>query len=354
MDATRIAIYPGDGIGIEVTVEVVKILEALKQSAGLPLELTEFDWGERHWRAHGMVAPEDYLKQLRDFDAIFLGALGDPENVPDHVTLKPLIGMRQGFDQYACVRPAKLLPGLETPLAGKGEDQIDLLIVRENSEGEYIDAGGFLRPGAEDGSAVQVAVHSRKGVERILRYGFELARTRKRRLTMATKSNALKYGMVFWDQVFEKIAPEYGDVASEKCHVDALAMNFVRRPEAYDVVVASNLFGDILSDIGGTISGGLGLAPSANINPERSFPSLFEPVHGSAPDIKGRGLANPIAAIRSAAMMLAFLGHTEASAQIDRAVQQVLAEGQVRTPDIGGSATTETLGDAIMQALSAD
>ena len=351
MQAKRIAIYPGDGIGIEVTSEVVKVLEALMKKVGIPLELTEFDWGERYWRTHGKIAPDDYLEQLRTFDAIFLGALGDPENVPDHISLIPLIGMRQGFDQYACVRPARLLPGLKTPLSDKVESQIDLMIVRENSEGEYIDAGGFLRPDAEDGTAVQVALHSRKGVERILRYGFEFARKRRRKLTMATKSNALKYGMVFWDQVFEKIAPQYPDVESEKCHVDALAMNFVRCPEAYDVVVASNLFGDILSDIGGTISGGLGLAPSANINPQGTAPSLFEPVHGSAPDIKGKGLANPIAAIRSAAMMLDFLGFQDAATSVDTAVETVLRAGQVRTPDIGGSATTTQLGDSIIEAL---
>jgi tartrate dehydrogenase/decarboxylase/D-malate dehydrogenase len=292
------------------------------------------------------------LETLRPFDAIYLGAVGDPENVPDHVTLVPLIRMRQEFDQYACVRPAVLLPGVESVLSGALADKIDMVIVRENSEGEYADAGGSLKPGTPDEVALQTAVHTRKGVERIIRYGFELARTRRSRLTVVTKSNAMKYSMVMWDRILAELAPEYPDVEADKVHVDAMTVFLVKNPERFDVVVASNLFGDILSDLAGAITGSLGLAPSANINPERRFPSLFEPVHGSAPDIAGKGIANPIAAIRSAAMMLDFLGECEAAKAIDAAVAANLAEATARTPDLGGTATTVQVGGDIARQVS--
>jgi tartrate dehydrogenase/decarboxylase/D-malate dehydrogenase len=347
MHEYKLAIYPGDGIGIDVVREGVKSLRGAELRFGLRLHMTEFDWGHRYWQRTGKAAPDDYLDTLRLFDAVYLGALGDPRHVPDHITLVPLIKIRQTFDQYVCLRPAQLLPGVSTPLANKQPGDIDILVVRENSEGEYVDAGGLFKTGQADEVSLQTAIHTRKGVERILRYSFELARRRRGHLTMATKSNAWKYGMVMWDRVLSEVSKDYPDVRSDKYHIDALSMNFVRCPEVYDVVVGSNLFGDILSDLGGAIVGSLGLAPSANINPERKFPSLFEPVHGSAPDIAGKGIANPIAAIRSAAMMLDFLGEATAAQAIEAAVASNLAEGRVRTPDLGGRNSTVEVGDDI-------
>jgi len=352
MKEYKIAMYPGDGIGVDVTDEVCRILEVLSSKFDYSLKMTEFDWGHRYWEKHGIVVPENFLEELAKHDAIFLGAVGDPENVPDHVSLKPLIQMRQQFDQYACVRPAKLLPGISTPLNNRTCSDIDMVIVRENSEGEYVDAGGGFSTWSKRGCAVQTAIHTREGIERILRYGFELAAKRKKHLTMATKSNALKYSMVLWDEVFEIVRKDYPEIESDKCHIDALSMNFVCKPDVYDVVVASNLFGDILSDLGAAISGSLGLAPSANINPEKNFPSLFEPIHGSAPDIAGKGIANPIAAIRSAVMMLDFLGEKESANILDTAINQVLADSSApHTPDIRGNATTTEVGDAIIFKL---
>ena len=352
MKEYKIALYPGDGIGLDVVAEAVKVLRSVEACAGLRLHMTEFNWGHRYWRETGQVAPDDYLETLKGFDAIFLGAVGDPRNLPDHITLVPLIKLRQSFDQYVCLRPAQLLPGVATPLANKQPKDIDILVVRENSEGEYVDIGGHLKTGQADEVSIQTAIHTRKGVERILRYSFEQARRRRKHLTMATKSNAFKYGMVMWDRVLAEVAPDYPDVRADKCHIDALSMNFVRCPELYDVVVGSNLFGDILSDLGGAIAGSLGLAPSANINPERTYPSLFEPVHGSAPDIAGKGIANPIAAIRSAAMMLDFLGEPQAVQCIEGAVAGNLADGKVRTPDLGGHNTTREVGDDIVARIA--
>jgi tartrate dehydrogenase/decarboxylase/D-malate dehydrogenase len=346
-----IAIYPGDGIGIEVTAEAVKALRAVEKRFGLTLDLTDIDWGSQYWQKTGKIAPDDYLDQLRKFDAVLLGAVGDPKRIPDHITLIPLMGMRQNFDQYVCLRPARLLPGVRTPLANKEAGSIDMLIVRENSEGEYALIGGHLKPGTADEVSIQTSVHTRKGVERILRYGFELARTRRKHLTMATKSNAFKYSMVMWDSILEQVAPDYPDVQADKFHIDALSMHFVQCPERFDVVVASNLFGDILSDLGGAITGSIGLAPSANINPERTHPSLFEPVHGSAPDIAGKGIANPVAAVRSAAMMIRFLGEADAAACIETAVDAGLADGCVRTPDLGGTSSTTQVGDDIVRRI---
>jgi tartrate dehydrogenase/decarboxylase/D-malate dehydrogenase len=297
---------------------------------------------------HGVTAPPDYLDTLRGFDAIFLGALGDPQRIPDHITLAPLVQIRQTFDQYACVRPARLFEGVPSPLAGA--PPVDMVVLRENSEGEYVDNGGRFRVGTPEEVALQTSVHTRRGVERILRFGFDLARTRRNHLTMITKSNAQKYSFVMWDAVLEELRTEYADVTVDKQHVDAAAMNFVRQPETFDVVVASNLFGDILSDLGGVIGGGLGLAPSANIDPSRRFPSMFEPVHGSAPDIAGQGIANPSAAILSAAMMLDWLGEQSAAGSLRTAVAAALRDG-ARTPDLGGSLTTEAMTDAIIARL---
>jgi tartrate dehydrogenase/decarboxylase/D-malate dehydrogenase len=351
MQTFNIAVYPGDGIGVDVTREALRVLEAVERiDGGFHLETTSLDWGVTHWRRTGKVVPDDFLDVLRPFDAILLGAVGWPEEIPDHETLAPLVSIRQSFDQYACVRPARLYPGVKCPLADKGPDDIDLVVIRENSEGEYVDVGGRFRRGTPDEVATQTAIHTRRGIERVLRYGFEMARRRRSKLTMITKSNAQRYSYVLWDEVLEQLAPQYRDVASDKQHCDAAVMNFVRSPERFDVVVASNLFGDLLTDLGGVLGGGLGLAPSTNTNPERTFPSMFEPVHGSAPDIAGQGIANPIAAIRSAAMMLEHLQLSGAAERIESAVAQTLADG-CRTPDLGGELTTEQMGDAVLSRL---
>ncbi len=352
MKEYKLAFYPGDGIGMEVTCEARKVLDAVQQKYRFKINATEFPWGCEWALANDCgVVPEDYLEQLRAFDAVYLGALGNPALVPDHTALVPLLQMRQAFEQYVGLRPAKLFPGVGTPLANKKPGDIDLFLVRENSEGEYIKTGGKFKAGTPDEISVQTAIHTRKGVTRILRYAFEAAHKRSGRLAMATKSNVLTYGMVMWDDIFESMRCEYPDVKAEKCHVDALVMHFVRTPERFDVVVASNLFGDILSDLAGALVGSLGLAASACINPERDYPSLFEPVHGSAPDIAGQGIANPLAAIRSAAMMLDFLGESDAAAKVGESIIANLAEGRVKTPDLGGDFTTAQVGDDIVTRI---
>jgi tartrate dehydrogenase/decarboxylase/D-malate dehydrogenase len=346
-----IAVYPGDGIGPDVIAEALKVLDRVQTLDGsFRLELTMLPWGVNYWKQHGRVVPENFLDVLRPCDAILLGAVGWPALIPDSETLAPLVTIRQTFDQYACVRPARLLSGLASVLAGKQPGDIDFVVIRENSEGEYVDNGGRLRRGTPDDVAVQTALHSRRGIERILRYGFDLARRRRHTLTMATKSNAQRHAYGLWDEVLELLAPEYPDVASDRQHCDALLMNLVRWPERFDVIVASNLFGDLLTDLGGVLSGGLGLAPSTNTNPERRFPSMFEPVHGSAPDIAGQGIANPIAAILSAAMMLDHLNLSNAAKHIRAAVETALAQG-ARTRDLGGTLRTSDMGDAIVRCL---
>jgi len=345
----RIALYPGDGIGPDVVDATVPVLDAVARKAGsFRLAYESFDWGMPHYEKHGCVAPEDFLETLRGFDAIFLGAVGWPGRLPDHITLTPLIRLRQAFDLYACVRPARTFPGVPSPL--RRTDPIDVVVVRENSEGEYIDNGGLVSPGTPNEVAVQTAVHTRRGVERILRFSFALARTRRSRLTMITKSNAQRYAYVLWDRVLEALAPEFPDVQTDKLHIDAATLELVRRPHTFDVVVGSNLFGDILSDLTGGVTGSLGLNPSANLNPERRFPSLFEPVHGSAPDIAGKGIANPTGAILSGAMMLEWLGEATAATQIRQAIARTLAAGHA-TPDIGGAATTTQFTDAVLAHL---
>ena len=352
MKIYNIAVYPGDGIGIEVIREAVKALKALETLfRSFKFNFTEFDWGSNYWKKTGRVVPDNYLETLKGFDAILLGALGDPANIPDHVTLVPIIQIRQSFDQYVCLRPAKILPGVKSPLADKKYGDVDLIVIRENSEGEYTDVGGIFKTGQPDELAIQTAVHTRKGIARILRYAFSLARERKKHLTLATKSNAQKYSMVLWDRMFAEIAGDFPNIQTDKFHVDALAMNFVRFPERFDVVVGSNLFGDILSDLAGIISGSLGLVPSANINPEKVYPSFFEPVHGSAPDIAGKNIANPLGAIRSTAMMVDFLGEKEASACLEKAVLENLTENKIRTPDIEGKATTDQVGTDICEKI---
>jgi tartrate dehydrogenase/decarboxylase/D-malate dehydrogenase len=346
----RIALYPGDGIGPEVVESTRAVLDAVeRQRGGFQLEYQLFDWGMAHYDRHGRVAPDDFLETLRGFDAIFLGAVGWPARLPDHITLAPLIRLRQAFDLYACVRPARTFPGVPHPL--RTDHPIDLVVVRENSEGEYVDNGGITALGTPHEVAVQTAVHTRRGVERILRFSFELARTRRRRLAMITKSNAQRFAYVLWDTVFAEMAPQYPDVTTEKLHIDAATLELVRRPHTFDVAVGSNLFGDILSDLTGGITGSLGLNPSANLDPERRSPSLFEPVHGSAPDIAGRGIANPTGAVLSAAMMLEWLGEQSAAATLRVAVERALAAGHL-TPDVGGTLTTAEMTRRIAEQLA--
>jgi tartrate dehydrogenase/decarboxylase / D-malate dehydrogenase len=345
----RVALYPGDGIGKDVVDATVAVLNAVERVTGsFRLTYERFDWGMTYYERHNRVAPEDFLTTLKGFDAIFLGAVGWPARLPDHVTLAPLIRLRQAFDLYACVRPARTFPGVAGPL--RNPAPIDLVVVRENSEGEYIDNGGFLAAGTSDEVAVQSAVHTRRGVERILRFAFDLARTRRRKLTMITKSNAQRYAYVLWDRVLAELSPHYADVSVDKLHIDAATLELVRRPETFDVIVGSNLFGDILSDLTGGVTGSLGLNPSANLNPERTFPSLFEPVHGSAPDIAGKGIANPTGAFLSAAMMLEWLGETAAARQVRAAVEQTFAAGHL-TPDVGGKLKTDEFTSAVVRAI---
>ena len=351
MKSHRIALYPGDGIGPDVVDSTVTVLAAVqRQLGGFQLIYERFDWGMTHYDRYGRLVPEDFLNTLRGFDAIFLGAVGWPARLPDHVTLAPLIRMRQAFDLYACVRPARTFPGVPSPL--RDERPIDLVVVRENSEGEYVDNGGLLAAGTPDEVAVQSAVHTRRGVERILRFSFALARTRRRKLTMITKSNAQRYAYVLWDKVLAELAPQFADVAVDKLHIDAATLELVRRPHSFDVIAGSNLFGDILSDLTGGITGSLGLNPSSNLNPERKFPSLFEPVHGSAPDIAGKGIANPTGAILSAAMMLEWLGETAAAAAVRGAIERALAQRNL-TPDVGGRQTTTQTTAAIVAQVEA-
>ena len=351
----RIAVYPGDGIGVDVTRAAFTLLEhAETRLGGFKLDPTWYDWNSGdYYDAHGKACPDDMVQTLRGYDAVFLGAVGWPERQPDHITLEPLIRMRQAFDLFACMRPARTFAGVPKPLA-RGAD-IDMLVVRENSEGEYAHAGGRLRRGEPSEVAVQTAVHTRRGVERALRFGFERARGADRRgkLTMVTKSNAQAHSMTLWDDVLDELVAsgEYGGVAVEKLHVDAAAMDFVRRPDDFDVVVASNLFGDILTDLSGAVTGSLGLNPSANLDPTRANPSLFEPVHGSAPDIAGLGIANPVGASLSAALMPEWLRVPDhVPAAIRAAVEGALAAGE-STRDAGGSCTTEEATDAIIRRL---
>ena len=350
MNTLRVALYPGDGIGPEVVEQAVRVLGEVQTREQFKIEWTPLEWGYAHWEKHGSVVPDDFLEVLRPLDAIFLGAVGWPEKLPDHVTLAPLVKIRQAFDQYACVRPVRLLPGVRSVLTDKGPEHIDFVVIRENSEGEYVDSGSRFHVGQADEFALQTAIHTRRGVERILRFGFDMARRRRKRLTMITKSNAQRYAYVLWDEILEQIRGEYADVEADKQHADAAAMNFVRRPESFDVVVASNLFGDLLTDLGGIIGGGLGLAPSTNTNPERRYPSMFEPVHGSAPDIAGQGIANPVAAILSAALMLDWLELPTAAKNIRQAVEAALASG-AKTPDLGGKLSTREMTDRVLEKL---
>jgi tartrate dehydrogenase/decarboxylase / D-malate dehydrogenase len=349
-----IALIPGDGIGNEVVPEAVRVLDAAGEiTAEYRLRYEPFPWGCEHYLKHGEMMPANGLDLLRPFDAIFFGAVGFP-TVPDHVSLRGLrLPICQGFEQYVCYRPSVLLAGVRSPLAGKAPGDVDFVVVRENTEGEYAGAGGRSHQGLPIEVAVQTAVFTRVGTERVVRYAFELARRRRRKLVSATKSNAQQHALTLWDEVAEAVSREFPDVAMERVLIDALAARFVLAPESLDVVVASNLFGDILTDLGAAICGSMGLAPSGNINPERQYPSMFEPVHGPAPDIVGRGVANPVGQILSGAMMLEFLGEKRAADLVGAAVRAVLAEGRALTPDLGGTARTPEVTEAVLAKMRA-
>jgi tartrate dehydrogenase/decarboxylase/D-malate dehydrogenase len=351
MREISIAVIPGDGAGLDVMPEARKVLDLIADRYDVRFVYNEFEWGTNYYFEHGEMMPAGGIEQLRPLDAILLGAVGHPD-VPDNVTLNGLLlPIRRAFDQYACERPAKLYAGVPSPLANPGA--IDMVIVRENTEGEYAQAGGFVHQYHPAEVAVQTSVFTRHGVERIIRYAFELARrrNRKKRVTSITKSNAQGYSMVLWDRVFAEVTADYPSIETESLLVDAAAMNFVRRPASFDVVVGSNLFGDILSDLSAILTGSMGLAPSSNLNPSREFPSMFEPVHGSAPDIAGQGIVNPIAMILSAAMMLDFLNLSDAGRVVENAVSAVLAEGKTLPRDLGGSASTSQVTSAILDKL---
>ena len=351
----RIAVIPGDGIGKEVVPEGLRVLEAAAKRFRFELRLDPYDFASAdYYLKHGRMLPENWKEQIGGHDAIFFGAVGWPAVVPDHVSLwGSLVPFRREFDQYINLRPCRLMPGVNSPLAGRKPGDIDFCVVRENTEGEYSSIGGTIFAGTERETVIQETVMTRVGVDRIVRYAFDLARRRKsKHLTSATKSNGISITMPYWDSRVEEIARGFPDVRWDKYHIDILTAHFVLNPDRFDTVVASNLFGDILSDLGPACTGTIGIAPSANINPERRFPSLFEPVHGSAPDIAGKGIANPVGQIWAAAMMLDHLGETEASAAVVQAFERVLVVPEFRTRDLGGSAATITAGQAIADALA--
>jgi tartrate dehydrogenase/decarboxylase / D-malate dehydrogenase len=352
MKTYRIATIPGDGIGKEVLPEGIRVLDAVAARHGIRFQWDEFDWSCERYAATGAMMPPDGLDQIRGHDAIYFGAVGFP-NVPDHVSLWGLlIPMRRGFQQYVNLRPVRLMPGITSPLAGRNPGDIDFWIVRENTEGEYSSVGGRMFEGTPQEMVIQESVFTRRGVDRILRYAYELARSRpKKHLTSATKSNGIAITMPYWDERVAAIGAEYADVRRDQYHIDILTAHFVQHPDWFDVVVGSNLFGDILSDLGPACTGTIGIAPSGNLNPEREFPSLFEPVHGSAPDIAGKFVANPIGQIWSGAMMLEHLGHPDAAAAVMAAIEAVLTSGP-RTREIGGTAGTREVGAAIADAVA--
>ncbi len=352
----KVAVIPGDGIGLEVVAEGTKVLRAVADATpGLTFSFSEFPWGSGYYRETGLMMPEDGLDQLEAFDTILFGAVGDPE-IPDHITLHGLLlPIRRVFDQGVSIRPCYLYPGVTSPVSGKSAGDIDLVIFRENTEGEYAPVGGRLYPGTDHETVVQTNVFTKRGTERIIRAAFEycVRRNKGNKVTSVTKSNAQSFGMVFWDEVFREVSADYPQIETESLLVDRACMDFVRWPESFDVVVASNLFGDIISDIGAVVTGSMGLAPSANINPEREHPSLFESVHGAAFDIMGKGIANPLATISAVAMMLDHLGEIQASQRVDAVVARCLEEGKVLTPDLGGSASTSQVGDEVVRLLKA-
>ena len=353
MKQFHIAVIAGDGIGPEVITEGKKVFSGIAQMDGtFSVTFEDFPWGCEYYLKSGEMMPENGLDLLRGYDAIYLGAVGYP-GVPDHVSLGDLLlRIRRGFDEYINLRPVRLLHGAPCPLADISPRDIDMIVVRENSEGEYANVGARLYPGTPRETALQTGVFSRYGCERVIRYAYELARREKRTLTSISKGNALRYSMVFWDEIFAEIGKEYPDVETHGLLVDAASMFFVKDPKRFGVVVTSNLFGDILTDLGAAIAGGMGLAAGANLNPERRYPSMFEPIHGSAPDIAGQGIANPLASIWSVAQMLDFLGETEWSERVLRAIETLLVEKKTLTPDLGGTAHTTDIGHAVLDVLA--
>lgn len=348
MKKYRIAVIAGDGIGPDVVAQGIRTLDcAAAVDGGFCFEYTYFPWGCTYYLAHGEMMPADGMEQLKGFDAIFLGAVGYP-GVPDHISLRELLlRIRKGFDQYVNVRPVRLLDGAPCPLKGVRREDINMIVIRENSEGEYSGEGGWYNKGSAEEYVHQTGVFTRKGCERIIRYAFELARKKGWSLTSVSKGNALNYSMVLWDQIFHELSAAYPDVETHEYLVDAAACHFVRDPGRFQVVVTSNLFGDILTDLGAAIAGGMGLAAGANLNPERKFPSMFEPIHGSAPDIAGTGKANPMAAIWSASQLLDFFGYEEYGAKVIEAIQATLVEGRTLTAELGGTAKTDEVGAAV-------
>lgn len=348
----KVAVIPGDGIGPEVIAEGVKVLNRVAELDGsFQFEFTHFPWGCEYYLKTGSMMAEDGMEQLSQFDAIYLGAAGYP-GVPDHISLWDLLlVIRKGFDQYVNLRPVKLLKGAPCPLKDTACEDVDMIFIRENSEGEYAGSGSWLFKGKPNEVVIQDGVFSRRGCERIIRYAYELARKEQKTLTSISKGNALNYSMVFWDQVFEEVGKEYPDVETHSLLVDAASMFMVKDPKRFQIVVTSNLFGDILTDLGAAIAGGMGLAAGANLNPERTFPSMFEPIHGSAPDLAGLGVSNPLASIWSASQMLDFFGHENWGSKLIDIMEEMLVENKVLTPDLGGTATTQEVGAEFIRKL---
>lgn len=361
MSDFRIAVIPGDGVGPEVATEATEVVATAAGVYGFGVEFESFDWNCDRYLEFGEMMPDDALDTLAGYDAIFLGCIGDSAKVADHVSLEALLRIRKGFDQYVNLRPIRLYEGVPTPVTTADPDSLDILVVRENTEGEYSAVGGIFKEGTEGAFALQTGVFTRKGCERVIKYAFEQARARNKlggdgavgRVTNCTKSNALNYSMVFWDSIFDEVAAEFPEVETDLALVDALTMWLVKNPDYFDVVVASNLFGDIITDLGAMLQGGMGFAAGGNINPERVHPSMFEPIHGSAPKYAGRGRVNPIASIEAMRMMLSHLGEDDAASGIGSAVAAVLADGEIRTRDIGGTSSTREVGEAVRRQLVA-
>lgn len=358
----QIAMIPGDGVGPEVTKEAERVMAAISKKYSITFKNTWYDWSCDYYLEHGEMMPENGLEILKPYDSIFLGCIGDAAKVADHISLTMLLAIRKGFDQYVNLRPIKIFPGVESPVKGVTPENLDMIVVRENTEGEYSGAGGFFKMGRPDGFATQTGYFTQKGTERAMRYAFELARKRKKlkgtgeqvgMVTNCTKSNALNYSMVFWDSVYKQVAADYPDIKNDMALVDAITMWFVKNPYYFDVIVASNLFGDIITDLGAMIQGGMGFAAGANLNPEKDYPSMFEPIHGSAPKYTGKAIVNPIATIESVRMMLEHLDQQEAADDIHNSIATVLGAGELKTRDMGGSAKTHEMGEAIAKQILA-
>ncbi|OPY85331.1 MAG: putative tartrate dehydrogenase/decarboxylase TtuC' [Smithella sp. PtaU1.Bin162] len=359
MNSYNIAIIPGDGVGNEISREALKILKAVADKYGFGIKTETYEWGCDYYLKNGKMNPDNMLDILRKFDAIFLGCIGDANKVPDYISLMLLLEIRYGFEQYVNLRPIKLFPGVDSLIKTATPDTVDLVVIRENSEGEYSRAGGFFKLGTPDAFALQTGIFTRKGCERVMRYSFDLARKRKKfgdkdqvgMVTNCTKSNALNYSMVFWDSVYDDVAKNYPDIKTDKALVDATTMWMIKKPDFFDVIVASNLFGDIITDLGSMLQGGMGFAAGGNINPEKKYPSMFEPIHGSAPKYTGKEIVNPIASIESIRMMLEHLGENEAAADIYNAISSTLSSRKIKTADMGGKHKTFEMGDKIKEAI---